>query len=178
MVLKGQLMVAYSKQTNAHRHTLYADCYKTNLYQSPGLVRASEGHTGERWLRLHVLWCWNCFFRAVVVYQDKVNHCGVKQLTELLFDRNQPVCWAHDCKACYHHKNGEKSSWSHSPWVVQGRSWVMGKGIYSCDSTVGRHLQAQWCCLTHFLFSPRSLSSVHGKIIYKALFGALWFNQI
>lgn len=68
MVLKRQLlMVAYSKQIFLD----IVDCYKTNLYQSPGLVPTSEGQTGERWLRLHVLWCWDCSFEEVVIYHDK-----------------------------------------------------------------------------------------------------------
>lgn len=59
-----------------------------------------------------------------------------KATRELLFDGNWPVCWAQHCKACCHHKNDGKSSWSHSPWVGQGRSWVMGKGIYRYNITV------------------------------------------
>lgn len=70
-------------------------------------------------------------------------------------------------------KNDGKSSQSHSPWVGQCGSWLMGKGILPIPTSLlvdtFRHNDA---VLSHFLFSPKSLRRVHGKIIYKALFGA------
>lgn len=73
-------------QADTPWHILYVDFYKTNLYQHPGLVPTSEDGTGKRWPRLPMLWCWDCPVGEAVPCQ--VQHCGVKQLTEFLFDRN------------------------------------------------------------------------------------------
>lgn len=95
----------------------------------------------------------------------------VKQLRELLLERNWPVCWA-----CIKRMENQVGPIHHG-WARVGAELWARKSIGTTSLLAGtfRHNNA----IYHIsFFSPRSLSRVHGKIIYKALFDAPWFNQL
>lgn len=87
-------------------------------------LRVTAGHVGALVLGL-------LFWRCCPLPGPATSLRGTPR--HLLFNRIPPVCWACSCKACYCHKNYEKSSRCLSPGWSRAGPRAMGTG--SADVT-------------------------------------------
>lgn len=163
----------HSSSTQAPCHILYAKGCKKTMYQRSGPVPTSEGHTGNRQLRHR-----HFGGGTAALYQDKWHGCRVNEANDhsIGFGQFAGPAAAKPVSAIKTMENWFAAT--HQRWSKVGPALWAWESIGTTPLPI--HIFSHNDAVQHtFPFPPWfSHSRALGKITHKALFGAIWFNQI